>query len=266
MARSLIGSLCSMLVVAFLSGCATETDYVLKNDADNIKLIAVVSSLSDPRLVIFDKTGPGPEAFVFVHFDPVSIAAAYAVAGIAKTIDKEIKKSRSLGGDPDDLVREMEGFPIEAVLDNRFAEVFGQKVSIVHPHETKGIELDPPREAEGTIDYSPLKRRFGADTALLMDYRYGLAFYAEQKASAAVSAEVSLVDINDGRVIMRTRILCDTPFLGGHTVDEYKADNARLFKEEIAEAARSLASVMVVYVTMPLSAPPEESIWTPRYY
>jgi hypothetical protein len=253
--RIIVGSLCTVFVLVVFSNCSTtSTGYLLKSDADRIKRIAIVSSLSDNRLHVFDKTGPARNTYLFVPATPTGIIGGLAAAGTIKAIDKEIKKRRSVGGDPDDLARELEGFPIEATFDNRFTEVFAQTLSVVHPQETKNIGRIPA--ADGTIDYSSLQQDFAADTVLTIDFQYGLAAYAGETASAAINAQVSMVNIAEKRVIMSRTVLCDTRFLGGHTVEEYKADKARLFREEIAEAARSMAKVILVYVTMPLSNQP----------
>jgi hypothetical protein len=246
-----------------LTGCATTRVDVLSYKVEGIEKIAVIIRLTDNQLQVFNQTGP-QRVFVAAPATPAGLASGFVAAGATKAILAEIKVRKSLGGNPDELQRELKDFSVEETFDRSFAEVFRQELNIIDPEETKNIQFER-NLSDGIVNYSPLRERFGTDAVLIIDFQYGLAAYAKGPASTAINADVTVVKIAENRVLLSQSILCDTPWLGGHSLAQYKADNARLFKEEIAEAAKSLARVMVVHFTMAPSTPPKKSESTTQH-
>ncbi len=254
-----------LLLVLFLSGCATTTVDLVKHDAESVRKIALITRLSNDRLQVFDQTGP-KRMYVAAPATPAGIAAGLVVGGVAKAVVAGIKKNRSLSGDPNDLQNELGDSRIDLIFDSTFMDEFGQKFEIVAPQVSKDVRLEPNPAEGGQADYSPFQKLFGADSVLVIDYQYGLAAYDKRPASAAISADVSLISVGENRVILHKSIFCDTSWRGGHTVSEYKADNARLFKEEIAEDVKGIAGVLVVELTMAPSNAPQKGVFgLPQY-
>ena len=65
-------------------------------------------------------------------------------------------------------------------------------------------------------------------------------------ASAAIDAIMTVYDAKTAKILLEKVILSDLYFKEGYSVDEYAADDAKLFKENIIKAARGL-SLLIGY-------------------
>jgi hypothetical protein len=65
---------------------------------------------------------------------------------------------------------------------------------------------------------------------------HGLAAYNGRPASAAISANVTVVNTSDNRCLMKKRFDTDRWFNDGHIIDEFKANDAELYKKNVIQA------------------------------
>lgn len=241
-----------LLVSLLLLGCATTSEIALvKSETDSIKNIALITRLAKPDIQVFDLTDRKSKVAV------AGVLGGYAVTAITAAIEKR----RSVAGDPDEITSELKDALIKAIFEKNIMEVMAQKLNVTLIKENIAIEHGPSPGESKLLDYSFLENHAGFDAFLIMDFAYGLAAYSQGPASAAVNADVMLIKSEGRRQVMNKNIVCDTIYLGGHTVAEYKAFQARLFKEEFAEAVRSLGRVMVVHLTMAPSSVSKPSFW-----
>jgi hypothetical protein len=100
-------------------------------------------------------------------------------------------------------------------------------------------------DGEQIKDYTVLYKQFGADSVLEISYVYGIAAYmGGEKPSAVISADVSLINIPKNKLLMRKKIESDLFYRKGYTIDEFRANNAELFKKEIGEAIQGFAHLV----------------------
>ena len=136
---------------------------------------------------------------------------------------------------------------------------------IVAPQDIDKLDIKEYHEKETsdgeTIkDYTILKEKFNTDTILEIDFIYGLAAYENEYASAVISADVFVINIDDNKLLMKKTILSDEYFKMGHTVEEFSANNAELFKRELIEAIYGCSYLMAsdFGVKLPLK---DKSYW-----
>ncbi len=248
------------LVISFIiGGCAGTIKVLKQEDIRDIRKLAIVTSLLDKELKVLDHTGIesyGDPRFGFpVFFLDVLLTAFSAAAA----------KYDSLGGDPDPLRQELVDFPIKKVFDENFTKFFSKNFEIISPQDVDnlGIAEYPEKESvdgETIRDYTVLKEKLGVDTVLEINFIYGLAAYAEHSASTVVSADISVISIVENRILTKKTILSDSYYKSGHTVDEFKANGAELFKKEIPEAIRGVAHLVASGFGVALSLK-EKSYW-----
>ena len=239
-----------------ISGCAAAP-YVLRDeDIQNIKRLAVVTTLSEPELQIVDYTRITEPPYTQSGVLPLLIELAVREAQASA----EIKAS--LGGDPDVLKETVSDFRIKERFDEAFGKMSSTGFEIIGPEEVErlGIKEYPEGgDVEGrTIkDYSALYNRLGVDTVVEIDFIYGLAAYRrERRPRAVIVADVSVMRLVDNELLMRKRIesagraaVLDR----GYTVDEFNANGAELFKKKILEAMRYVAHIVARQLGIELS-------------
>ncbi len=112
-------------------------------------------------------------------------------------------------------------------------------------------------------DYTILSKSLGVDAVLQINFIYGLAGYGGyQRPSAVISGFVSIIDIKDNKLLMRKIMSSDSYYKKGYTVDEFKTNQAELFKKEILEAIRWFARLVASEFGVELSLK-EKSYWHP---
>ena len=254
--RTLLGC---VVLLPMLAGCATGPQRLSEEEIGSIKKLAVISTCPDEEIKVLDHTGVWKKSYTGYQFG----AIGGLIDGIVLGIEAKIKINKSLGGDPDLLRREMKGYPIKAVFDESFSQAFKGKFEIVSASDCDLLLRRLKSEGENTEraaieDYSVLHRQLGADTVLVVDFVYGLAAYTGAKANAVVSANVSLINAVDNRRIMKRRIDSDIWRTEGHTIDEYRADGARVYKDELVNAIKVIATQVESFFVVPASLLPKE--------
>jgi hypothetical protein len=227
-----------LLIISLITiGCAGTPKVLKQEDVQNIKRLAVVTSLKDNNLQILDRTGAKERTYGGYQFGALGAALeSLILSGIASS-----KVKSSLGGDPELLKKELVNFPAKILFDEYFVKTFTMNFEIVNPQDIDklGIKEYPEKETsdEKTVkDYTIIKEKFGTDTILEINFIYGLAAYESENASVVISADVSVIDVKDNKLLMKKNILSDEYFKMGHTIDEFRANNAELFKKELIEA------------------------------
>lgn len=237
--RVMVLGLLAILLVSV--GCATTPQALKQEDIRGIRKLAIVTSLSDEDLKILDHTEimEQPAATQF------GVLGVLMYAGIASA-----KVKLALAGDPDSLRQAAADFPVKEVFDQNFVEAFPVSCEILSPQQVDALgteEYPTCKSAKGkTIhDYSVLCKKLNVDTVLEIDFIHGLAVCkGEKRPTAVVAADVSVLDIEENRLLMKKSISSDDYYIKGYTVDEFRANEAELFKKEILEAVRGFAHLV----------------------
>jgi len=237
-------------------GCAgTGKLTTLKpEDIKNIKKMAIVTSLLDKEPIILDHTGIKQEYPNIFMSSGYGGLAGYLVGAIAEITVKEIRTSARinsvLGGDPDTLRQAVGNFPIKLVFDETVDKIFSKSCEFTSPQDFKGLGIDdfPIKKSENgktTRDYSTLYNKLNINTVLEINFVYGLAICRyEIKPTATIVADVSLINIEENKLCMKKVIFSDFYYKKGYTLDEFKANEAALFKREISEVMSYIVQLL----------------------
>jgi hypothetical protein len=232
-----LGRIAIVFLFIIFYGCASTPQSLKSVSINNLRKIAIVTSLSDKELKVLDHTYTWQKSYA---------GKAYPLTG--DLIDLLINSIRansiiylSLGGNPDLLRREIgEEFKIKNILDENLIKRFSTKYEVVGP------EYFITAQKASLKDYISSCREIGVDILLKIDFVYGLAAYADSKASAVIDADISVYDIKTSNLLMERSISSENYFKEGHVINEFKANKAELFKKNIIEAANGL-SILIAY-------------------
>lgn len=248
-----------LFMILLVMGCAGSPKLLKQEDVKGIKRLAFVSSLSDKELQILDHTGHKQQSYTHGQYGAIGgLIEGIIAAGAAPTIH--------LGGDPDSLREAVSDFPIKEHFDENFDKVLSINFEILSPEDLDSLRKQDYPETEGASDrtiedYAALYEKFGVDMVLEIDFVYGLATYrGGLLPSAVVSADVTVRSIDKNKRLMKKTISSDSYYKRGYTVDEFKADGAKLFKSEIIEALRGFSHIVASEFGVELSGK-EKSFW-----
>ncbi len=227
-------------VLLVISACAPVS--LKPEDSAAIRKIALVTSLRDVNPCALDHTHIGERTYGGFMFG----AVGGFVEGVVIVLEQTAATRASLGGSIDDLKKELGTLPAKELIDRKLVERLSKAYRVIGPQElpqelsdARWNATDESRQALITA----CKER-GADTAVRVDFAYGLAAYSGEKASTAIDAVVEVYNVNKGELILKKVISSDEYFQTAHTVSEVARNKAALFKEEFEEAADGLSMLI----------------------
>ena len=222
-------------------GCATTPKTLKTETTSNIKKLGVVAFLRDNELKVFDHTGVSKKTYGGFMFG----AIGGALEGIAIAVETNIRIRSSLGGDPNILIKELGEYHINEILGEKLANKLSEKYVIVNTDRFVN-ELRETKKGQKlkTEDYLDVCRKCEADTMLKVDFDYGLAAYAREKASAAMIANISVYDVATKTLLMKKEILSDQYFKRSRVIPDFSANGAELYKKDILEALNTLSVIV----------------------
>ena len=235
-----------LLVVSFLiGGCTTVPKKLDQQQVVNIEKIAIITVKPENDLVVLDHTGVWEKTYTGGQFG----ALGGLLEGIVLATEAKIAKNKSLGGDPDPLRAELGHVPVEDMLTKSLFEKLSKKYEIVGP----GALCTNPEDV-GKIPQSQFNtktndnlascRQLMVDTLIITEFSYGLAAYKGENASAAIDADITVYSVNEEKEVAKLRISSDERFKAGHVIEEYRANECSIFREDIQKAAEALASLI----------------------
>jgi len=234
-------SIIFLTLLVVIGGCTSIPKQLKQEDAQNIKKLAIVTFLADNNLKVIDQTRIRQKTYGGFMFGAIG---ALLEAAVLET-EAQLAKRHSLGwGNPTDVKRELADYPIKKVFDDNFIKIFSnnyKNCEILCPQYLDSIETSEypmlkSSSGKKIRDYSTLDKKLNVDTVLEIDFMYGLAVYEFERSSAIISGTVSVINIRENKLLMRDLILSDKYYKDGHTVNEFKADGAQLYKKAFLEA------------------------------
>lgn len=209
---------------------------------ESSKKLAVVTILDKDDLRIIDMSG---------HKD-MSLGRFWQLeAAISVFANKNVKSS--LGGDPDSLKKIVKEIPVLQLFNEYFEAGFDVDIETVYPEEMNSLNMKfekykkgkglPPSRARK--DYRKLKKELDVDLVMEIKFVYGLAAYGGGvKPTAAVAANVRVIETNRNKIIMMKKIISDASYREGYTVDEFLLKGADMFESELIAAIKSFIDLV----------------------
>jgi len=236
----------AMLII---SGCAANSVNLRSKELTgyvNNKKILLIISPEDNNIEVIDRVG-GLSRHAARNMIIMGGVVGYLGARAGVGAASAVVRRKSLGGNIEVLRKELDAkhfkvAGITGILEEDLKERFSKKyeVSVLPEMDHKAGQSGTDKKA-GVDKYASNAKDVGAGVILHVDFIYGLAAYRGEDASAAVDADISVYDVDRAEVIMRRRVSSDTYFKSGHTVDEFAADGARIFSEDIKKAVDGLS-------------------------
>ena len=235
-----------LVIATVVVGCAATPNTLKEEDIEGIKKMAVVTSLADEELKILDHTHIEES---YTNYQSGALGALAEV--LVESAYAAVTVKSALGGDPDPLRQAAADFPVKEVFDDNFFRMFSVSWEVIDPQDVEALGIDKyptHKSATGkTIhDYTALRKKLNVDTVLEISFVHGLAVCAGVKRpTAVITADVSVIDVEKNRLLMRKTISSDDYYINGYIVDEFAADKAELYKNEIVEAIRAFTHLLV---------------------
>jgi hypothetical protein len=228
--------LACVLLAFVLCGCATAPLTLNPETTENIHKIAIVTSSKKDELSIMN------------HLIGSNYIDSFGLTGLL--LDVAIltdQQQTSLGGSPKALKEKIGLFPIKIHVDNSLAGQLSKRYQIVDLssfiNNMQKQNMGKDKKIDEMISYC---KDIRADTLLTVDFIYGLAVYSGDMASAAIDSYITVFDVKSKKVLLKRAIMSDLYYKEGYSVDEYAAEDGKLFKENIVKAARAL-SLLIGY-------------------
>jgi hypothetical protein len=226
---------------SLMLGCATTPKTLKTETTSNIKKLGVVAFLRDNELKVFDHTEVSKKTYGGFIFG----AIGGALEGIAIAVETNIRIRSSLGGDPNILIKELGEYHINEILGGKLADKLSEKYVIVNTDRFVNELRETKKGQKLKIeDYLDVCRKCEADTMLKVDFDYGLAAYAREKASAAMIANISVYDVATKTLLMKKEIVSDNYFKRSRVIPDFAANGAELYKKDILEALNTLSVIV----------------------
>jgi hypothetical protein len=249
------------LLVFLMAGCASTSTRLKEDDVTGIRKLAIITALQDDNLQILDRTHIKDQGYTGAQH---GFLGALVAELITETAARAQVKG-SLGGDPDLLRQAASDVPVGQIFDENFYKAFdiGCEIlcretvdSLRKEHQAKMAKAGTEDPPDAIAPY----RELGVNRILKIEYTYALAAYGGgAKPSVVIHAKVSLANLDKERMARKT-ICSDSHHKKGYTIEEFKADGAEIFKEELAEATWALAYLVASEFGVELSQK-ERSYW-----
>jgi hypothetical protein len=226
-----------VLLAFALCGCATAPLTLNPETAEKMKKIAIVSTQEDDEFKIL------------YHLYGTNVAettGSYLVGSMLDYAIQADETKKSLGGDPKVLKDKVKFFPIKKHINVSLAEQMSKRYSIVDSNYFEKLQEKSTDKNINIDEYIAHCKEIGADTLLTLDFLYGLAVYSRDMASADIDSIISVYDVKTNKALLEKVITSDLYFKEGYSIDEYAAEDGKLFKENIIKAARGL-SLLIGY-------------------
>lgn len=229
-----------LLLFSLMAGCATTSKSLAPEATSKIKRLGIVTVLKDKELRIFDHTDTSQKTYGGVMFG----AIGGLIEGVAIAVETNIRIKSSLGGDPDLLRKQLREYSLNKAFLENVSDRLSEKYRIVSAdpfvselRQTKGEKLK-------IEDYLDACKKCEADTMLKIEYFYGLAAYAREKASAAILARFSVYEVGTKALIMEKEIVSDIYFKKSRVVPDFAANDSELYKKDLSEAVDALSAAV----------------------
>lgn len=206
-----------IVIVFFLTGCATKQTEISPDQSSIIKKIGIVVTQKDEKLQIFDHTGTMGKTYL----GGSGGAIGALLEGLVLAVEANSIVSQSLGGDPDKLIPLMKGFEIKKLLINDLNKTLSETHEIIF-YENKST---PPI----------------CDTIVEVDFLYGMAAFNTELASPAIKADVKILAESGKKNLLDTIIKSDHYYTNSKVIKEFEQNDAELYKKSIAEASNTFS-------------------------
>jgi hypothetical protein len=238
------------------------------DDVARIEKLAVVSRLTEPELQVLDHTGDRMAYYQPYTGNVSQDATSGAMTGVVSDLLALDQIGKSLDGDPDVLREALADFPAAATFNDHLCQHLELSFPVVGPDEMTDIDITELAVNENATgqqvrDYSPLRGQFGVDSVLEIDYIYGIAAYAGRvRPSVVIAAGVRVIDLEDNEVLMSKVLASDLNYKRSHSIDEFAADDGRLFRDEFIQDTCGMANLIARAFGVELSEK-HRSHWSP---
>ncbi len=223
-----------LAVAPVLASCAEVPKNVASSDLQGIRKSAVITNFSGEKGTVPNLTGFTMRSYGYRY----GLLGALVISARDDALVKSNLKSKS-----EELSGALTLLDPKLVLDQTFARLFTPGFETVNPSDISAPGIREPMEKESPDrrkmnDYRGLREKLGADTVLQIDFVYGLSIQGTTQAGAIIVADIILVRIDDGIVLLDKRITSS----GGlrYTIDQFMENNAILYKEALANASEDL--------------------------
>lgn len=231
-----------IISLSLVVGCATTPKLLKPEASDKIQKLAIVMVLRNNELIVFDHTDIWDKTYGGFMFGLIGALTESMVLAVEANIRKRI----SLGGDPDLLKEQLGEYMIEEILEEKISQKLSEKYEITKANHYG--ELSNTKKDQSSIieDYLNICKKLEADTLLEVDFYYGLAAYAVEKASAVIIAKISVYDVYKENLIMRKKFISDEYFKKSRIVPDFAANNAALYKQDMLEIVNGFTQLVAL--------------------
>jgi len=233
------------VVLAFaICGCATAPMSFKPGTTEKMqKIVIVTSPIKDEFVVLNHLKGTNFANTTSLYAG----AAGYLVGALLDAGIQADQTQASLGGKPKVLKEKIGLIPIKNHIDDYLAEQISKRYHIAESsYFLENIQQKKMAKDKKADAYIAHCKEIGADTLLTVDFLYGLAVYSGDMASAVIDSVITVYDVKTKKVLLEKVIASDLYFKEGYSIDEYAADDAKLFNNNIVKAARGL-SLLIGY-------------------
>ena len=235
--------LACVLFAFALCGCATAPLSLKPGTAERMRKVAIVTNPTDDEFKIL------------IHLYGTNFAettgayagaGGYLVGGIFDYAIQADETKKSLGGDPKVLKEKIGSYPIKKHIDDFLAQQMSKRYHIVDSSYFDKLRQENTDKDDNVNEYISHCKEIDADTLLTVDFLYGLAVYSRDMTSADIDSFITVYDVKSKKVLLKKAITSDLYYKEGYSVDEYAAEDGKLFKENIVKASRGL-SLLIGY-------------------
>lgn len=225
-------------------GCATKYTPLTSEQSNKIQKVGLLVVPASEQMSIIDHTKVMSQGSV-VGYQFGLLGGL--IEGVSLAIIANKKVEDSLGGEPDLLQAKLENFEITNYLRQKIKNRLSQKYQVILLEKTDNEE-----------ELIKAGKENGVDTILEMGFVYGLAGYANEKASPVVVADIKIRNVSSATTLIERRLSSDSYFRTNNVVEEFAKDDAELFKNSIHIAANTVSTLVASEFGIDTDKIPEE--------
>lgn len=218
-------------ILLIVAGCAPPNTLNLEKVPD-IKRVEVVTRLTEHDLKVFDHTGVSNKSYIkyIGGLVPLLLDRLIVWAEAQYFINK------SVNGTPE-IKSNIASNVIKSMVDAKITEKLSKKYVLAKPSKPDS------RQPTDMFDKQLLAecKASGIDVLVLIGFAYGLAAYKEMQPSVTVDGDMTVYEVNTGDILLKGTVESEQDFREHRSLEEFTADNGKLFNEDLNSAINSFA-------------------------
>lgn len=152
-------------------------------------------------------------------------------------VEAQYAVNKSLNGDPEKIKRYIASEVIKSKVDKHISEKLSKKYVITYLNQSNNNQSVDNNDKYWLAEV----KSSGIDTSAVVNFAYGIAAYKEMRPSVTIDGELTVYDVSSEEVLLRGTVESEQDFREHRSLEEFTADNGKLFNEDLNSAINSFA-------------------------